>query len=42
MFNALYVVDKEWNRFSFSLYFYINMVKYYPIHFNVIYELGQK
>jgi len=37
MFNALFnqVVDKEWNRFSFALYFYMNMVKYYPIQFNV-------
>ncbi len=29
-FNALHVVNsKEWNIFSFSLCFYINMVQYY-------------
>jgi len=35
-------MSKEWNIFSFSLYFYINMVQNNPIQNNVIKELGQK
>ncbi len=43
MFNALNFVDnKEWNTFSFSLYFYIYMVQDYPTQINVINELGKK
>ncbi len=43
MFNALHVVNNnQWNILSYSLYFYTNMVKYYPIQINVINKLGQK
>ncbi len=43
MFNALYFINNNnWNIYSFSLLFYINMVQYYPISINVVNEFGQK
>ncbi len=43
MFNALHFINNnKLNIFSFSLYFYINMVQDYPISINGINEFGQK
>ncbi len=39
MFNALPVIDREWNVY---FVFYIKMVHDYPIQIKVINKLGQK
>ncbi len=42
MCNALHANYNEWNRFSYSVFFYIKMIQDYPIKNNMINKLGQK